>query len=692
MTWTAHRQPTTEGTNRRHEQVRENAVTSSVLPVAPTRGRFRPLGLDEVKITGGFWARRRHTNTTATLDHCRDWMDRVGWTGNFRAAVEGRIERDRRGREFADSEVYKLLEAMAWEAANGDGAALDAGITALTDLVAPAQEPDGYLSTAFGRPGQPARYSDLEEGHELYCQGHLVQAGVAQARARGEGELAKIAQRAADHVCATFGPGGIESVCGHPQIESALVELARLTGRQRYLDQAALFVERRGHGTLTEGEFGAAYFQDDIPVRRATVLRGHAVRALYLAAGAVDVAVETGDEELLAAVVRQWEATVARRTYLTGGMGSHHRDEAFGTDFVLPPDRAYSETCAGVASVMLGWRLLLATGEPRFADLVERTLFNVVATSPAEDGRSFFYANTLHRRHRGIAPRADVDSPRADSGLRAPWFAVSCCPTNVARTLAQLPAYLATADDEGVQLHQYADADIATTLTGGRGVALRVRTDYPSGGSVTVRVGRAPADPWTLSLRVPAWAAGAHAWLVDPDGVRRPVAPGTATVTRVFRPGDEIRLDLPVAPRWIGADPRIDAVRGTVAVQRGPLVYCAESVDLPDGHEVDAVRVDTSVDPVDGPGGPDGGTEGTVVVAGEIGAGPRAGRSVAAWPYEPLGQAAEARPADPTGIVLVPYHSWAERGPSTMRVWLPTTDESPSAATEAPDSGTDTGR
>ncbi|MGO4760511.1 beta-L-arabinofuranosidase domain-containing protein, partial [Streptomyces sp. 2MCAF27] len=176
---------------------------------------------------------------------------------------------------------------------------------------------------------------------------------------------------------------------------------------------------------------------------------------------------------------------------------------------VLPPDRAYSETCAGVASVMLSWRLLLATGEPRFADLAERTLFNVVATAPSEDGRAFFYANTLHRRRRGTVPAADVDSPRAESSLRAPWFAVSCCPTNVARTLAQLPAYLATADDDGVQLHQYADAEIATSLTGGHGVALRVRTDYPSGGAVTVRIDRSPDRPWTLSLRVPGCARGA---------------------------------------------------------------------------------------------------------------------------------------------------------------------------------------
>ncbi|WP_329416197.1 glycoside hydrolase family 127 protein [Streptomyces sp. NBC_00704] len=653
-------------------------MRSSVLPVAPTRGRLRPLGLDEVRVTGGFWARRRRTNATATLGHCHEWMERVGWIGNFRAAAQGRVHRDRRGREFADSDVYKLLEAMAWEAGHSADGGLDALIDTLTAVIAPAQEPDGYLNTAFGRPGQQPRYSDLEWGHELYCSGHLIQAGVAQTRARGEGDLAKTALRAADHVCTAFGPGGIERVCGHPEIETALVELARATGEQRYLDQASLFIGRRGQRTLAETEFGHAYHQDDLPVREASVLRGHAVRALYLACGAVDVAVETADDDLLAAVVRQWEATVARRTHLTGGMGSHHRDESFGDDFVLPPDRAYAETCAAVASVMLSWRLLLATGEPRFADLAERTLFNVVAASPSDDGRAFFYTNTLHRRRRGSAPPAHVQSPRADSGLRAPWFAVSCCPTNVARTLAVLPAYLATADDDGVQLHQYADAEIATTLTAGRAVALSVRTDYPSGASVTVRIDRSPPGPWTLSLRVPEWTRGATAWLTGPDGARRAVAPGTATLARLFRPGDLVRLDLPMAPRWIGPDPRIDALRGAVAVQRGPLVYCAESVDLPDGREVDAVRVDPSARPEDGP-------DGAVVAAGEL-TRPPDGHADDAWPYRPLDQDAPAPVAERTGIVLVPYHSWANRGPSTMRVWLPTTT-APPPPPPAPPSG-----
>ncbi|MFJ2116327.1 hypothetical protein ACIOEX_31365 [Streptomyces sp. NPDC087850] len=245
---------------------------------------------------------------------------------------------------------------------------------------------------------------------------------------------------------------------------------------------------------------------------------------------------------------------------------------------------------------------------------------------------------------------------------------MSCRPTNVARTLAQLPAYLATADDHGVQVPQYADAEIVTSLTGGHGVALRIRTGYPSDGTVTVRIDRSPDRPWTVSLRVPAWTAGATAWLVDPDGARRPGAPGTAAVPRAFRPGDEIRLELPMAPRWIGADPRIDAVRGTVAVRRGPLVYCAESVDLPAGHETDAMLVDVSTEPADGPGG----TGATVVVAGELTA--HSTPPEAPWPYEPLGPPRAPAPAEPTEIVLVPYHSWANRGPSTMRVWLPATE------------------
>jgi uncharacterized protein len=602
-------------------------MTGDARPVVPSRGRLRPLRLDEVEITGGDWARRQAVNSSATLAHCQDWMERLEWIGNFTRAAEGTIAGNHQGMMFADSDVYKMMEAMAWEVSRSGSADADNRIRGLTEIIGPAQEPDGYLNTVFGRPGQEPRYSNLEWGHELYNFGHLFQAGVARSRTTGDDQFVEIARRAADHVCATFGPGGIERVGGHPEVELGLAEMARLTGEQRYLDQAALFVERRGRGTLGEIGFGQAYFQDDMPVRDATVFRGHAVRALYLAAGVVDVAVETGDDDLLATIIAQWEATIARRTYLTGGMGSHHTGEAFGDDFVLPPDRAYSETCAGIASVMLAWRLLLATGEPRFADLIERTLHNVVATSPAPDGRAFFYANPLHQRVPGEIP-GDVESKRASSSLREPWFLVACCPTNVARTLASLAAYLATADGDGIQIHQYADCRVRTALDDGRGVGLEVATDYPRHGTVTIRITESDGRPWALTLRIPNWATGAE--VSDPSGARRPADAGNVVVGWPYAVGDEVTLTLPVTPRWTKPDPRIDAIRGCVAVERGPIVMCAESVDLPAGRHVDVLRIDPSVPPRD--------ENGTVVVAAsfvDVGDSP--------WSSEP----AQSTPAQP---------------------------------------------
>lgn len=657
------------------------SATSAAAPVLPTTGVLTPVPFGDVRLVDGFWGQRQRVNGEASIDHCDAWEERVGWVDNFRAAADGTVVGRRTGREFADSDVYKLIEAMAWEVGRTGDERLEARIRELTALIAAVQEPDGYLSTRYGRPGQEPRYSDLAWGHELYCYGHLIQAAVARLRTGHDDELVAVARRAADHVCDVFGPGGIESVCGHPEIEPALVELYRATGERRYLDQAALFVDRRGHGTLPDIEFGRAYYQDDVPVRDAEVLRGHSVRALYLAAGAVDVAVETADDGLLDAVRRQYRTTLARRTYLTGGMGSHHQDEAFGDDYELPPDRAYCETCAGVGSVMVAWRLALATGDLTYADTIERALYNVVAASPAEDGRAFFYTNPLHKRVPGEAADPDVVSPRALARLRAPWFEVSCCPTNVARTFATLGSYVATVTEDGLQLHQYASCDVDTRLADGRRLALEVRTAYPDDGTVVVRVVHAPGTPVEVALRVPAWADG-DATL---DGA--PVEGGVARATRVWTPGDELRLVLPLRARTTVADRRVDAVRGTVAVERGPLVLCAESVDLPDGLQVDDLVVDAgTVRDVPAPGGADarGGADtpgGAGTPGGAAGDGaPDRPRAVvtawavrhpeAPWPYVEAEDDERTRRVD---VPLIPYHRWANRGPSTMRVWLPTT-------------------
>jgi DUF1680 family protein len=631
-----------------YQSVRAGQTVAPVVPVAPTA--LAPLALREAWITGGFWAQRQSVNRSATLRHCEKWMGRVGWLENFDAVATGTIAGVRQGREFSDSEIYKLLEALAWEYASKNDPELDARIRALTDRIARAQAADGYIGTKFGSEGQAARYSDMEWGHELYNVGHLLQAAVARLRSGCDDRLVEIARRAADHVCEAFGAEGRQTVCGHPEIELGLVEFSRATGDERYLRQAQLFLERRGTGTLAEIEWGPSYFQDDTPIRDADVLRGHAVRALYLTAAAVDVAVDTGDTELLRIIERQWTTTVARRTYLTGGMGSHHQDEAFGEDFELPADRAYCETCAGVASVMLSWRLLLATGDVRYADLIERTLYNILAVSPSPEGTAFFYANTLHRRTPSTPSPEHEASRRASSGMRASWFEVSCCPTNLSRTFASLGAYLATTTATGVQVHQYASAEISTSIDSGP-VRLHLQTDYPVNGAIEITIDESPADEWELQLRVPAWADGAT---VEVSGEQTPAATGALSIRRVFAAGEVVRLTLPIAPRWTFPSTRIDAVRGTVAIERGPVVYCLESVDLPNGVNVDQFVASTDFGPRDGADG--------VEIGGYI-----ERTRDATWPYSshPVGAQRE-----PVSAVLVPYHSWANRGPGTMRIWL----------------------
>jgi len=624
------------------------------VPVQPSRGVLSPLGIEQVRIDGGFWASMQSLNSSAMIQHCEEWMERLGWIGNFDAVVEGRIVQDRQGREFSDSDVYKLMEAMAWEVGRGGDAALDLRFEALVDRIAPVQEADGYLNTRFGRPGQRPRYSDLEWGHELYCYGHMLQAAIARGRTRGlDDRFVQIARRAADHVCEAFGPGGIQSVCGHAEVEVALVEFGRMTGQSRYIDQAKLFVERRGHGVLEDIEFGRAYYQDDEPIRESTVLRGHSVRAMYFAAGAIDLAVERGDQELSDAVRLQVDNTLARRTYITGGMGAHHEGESFGSDFELPSDRAYAETCAGIGSMMTNYRLLLATGEMKYADMIERTMYNVLATSPAKDGRSFFYTNTLHLREPGRVPAPDEVSPRASASMRAPWFAVSCCPTNVARTVASLGAYMATSTAEGLQVLQYATGRISAELAEGS-VAVAVATDYPNDGTVTVTVTETTDAPWTLGLRVPAWAAEATVLRVRGD--ERPAPVGLVEVEGPFQEGDVIELILPMDVRVVTPDVRVDALRGQVAFERGPLVLCVESVDAPRVDVVDELRV---------AGAPMVGADGVVTVPMRA-----LGLPDRAWPF--AASSAVTVRADAYDVPMRPYCQWGNRGSSTMRVWIPT--------------------
>lgn len=638
------------------------ATHSTAAPVLPrSRSALAPLPMTSVAITGGFWAEKQTLNRESIIPHCDHSLERVGWVENFRAALRGTLGTERVGRLFTDSEIYKTMEAMAWENAREDSPDFRARLEELAGILEKAQQDDGYLNTFYGYKGGPERYSDMEWGHELYCYGHLLQAAVAGMRASGPESLRAIAVRVADHICDTFGPDGLQTLCGHPEIETALVELYRETGNRRYLDQAKIFINRRGHQILGDTMYGGRdYYQDNVPLRQANVLVGHAVRALYLAAGAIDVAVETGDNELLQKIKEQYDRTLERRTYLTGGMGSNHHGETFGEDFELPSERAYAETCAAIASVHVAWRLLLATGQTSYADVIERTLYNSVISSPSFDGKSFFYVNTLHRRSPGIQPEPGVPSLRRTDGTRASWFTTSCCPTNIARTLSSLGGYAATATDTGIQIHQYVEGTISHTIDGNRHISLTTETAYPAEGQISLRIDETDGAPWALTLRIPSWSANPKISVND-DPVE--VSQGTTVLTRPWEKGDTVVVDLDVAPRLTYPDSRIDALRGTAAVECGPLVYCLESPDQPD-LDLDLVELD-----LDSPLVPSEDRSLAPGAASITAAGFVTGAQFKEWPYGR--QSTSPVKAQDVELTFSPYFLWANRGPSTMRVWVP---------------------
>ncbi len=632
-------------------------------PASPTTSaavRWRPLPLGAASITGGFWARRQDANAEAAVPAGRERLESAGNLQNLRVAA-GAAEGTAVGPVFADSDVYKWLEAAAWEYGRRPTEDLLRMQREVTDLVAQAQADDGYLDSVVQvRYGRDGRYQDLPWSHEHYCAGHLMQAAVAQARCTGDRALLDVAVRVADHLVATFGEDLRHDVDGHPVVEMGLVELYRETGERRYLDLARYFVDARGHGLIESYGEEPTYFSDRVPVREATTVEGHAVRAVYLAAGAADVAAELGDKELLAALETQFDHMMATKTYLTGGLGARWEGESFGDEYELPPDRAYAETCAAIGGVQWAWRMLLATGDPKYADAAERMLFNGFLAGVSLAGDEYFYVNPLQLRG-GAHPHGN----RSPAHGRRGWFDCACCPPNIMRTFASLAGYLASSDSQGVQVHQFATGEVAARVGAGE-VRVAVETDYPWEGIVRVRVEETGPEAWTLSLRVPGWASGAT---VVVQGAESAATPGEyAQVTRTWAAGDVVELRLPLQVRVTDAHSRIDAVRGCVALERGPLVYTVEQADQPDGVAVDDLRLVVGAD-VAASHDPELLTGVTVLTAtGRVGS----GDVQPAWPYSSATSVDSAKAdGEEVPVVALPYYAWANRGVGAMRVWLP---------------------
>jgi uncharacterized protein len=635
------------------------------------RAALRPTA-DPV-LGAGFWAARQEVNARVGIPQGPFLLESAGNLHDLRLAA-GRASGEFRGDfPFMDSDVYKWLEAASWQLARLHPDAPEArrladDVERVIGLVADAQEADCYLNSWFQAGRGAGRYSDLRWGHELYCAGHLIQAAVAHHRATGRDRLLDVARRFADHIDSVFGPPGsgkpIDGIDGHPEVETALVELHRETGERRYLELAGYFVDRHGHGLLG----GEAYCQDRVPVREARNVEGHAVRQLYLLAAVADLATETGDDEMRAAGERVWFAMAATKTHLTGGLGAHHDKEDFGDPYELPTERAYCETCAAIASIQWSWRMALLTGDVRYSDLIERTLFNGFLAGVSLDGESWLYVNPLQVRDGHADPGGD------QSARRTRWFRCACCPPNVMRLMASLEHYLSSTDGRGIQLHQYAGGTFRGDVSGAP-VAVSAHTDYPWHGRITVTIEETPAEqPWTLSLRIPQWCTGFTVQSADrtDNETTFPDDDGWLRLTHTWRPGERVVLELDLEPRLTRADPRVDAVRGCVAIERGPLVYCLEQVDHPGGG-LDDLVIDTSR-PVTAKHRPDllGGVT-TVLASGYR-------RAIAAdgwWPYPSRpgdGTEGETRAttSGPLELTAVPYYAWANRRDGSMRVWLPT--------------------
>lgn len=629
-----------------------------------------------VTLLPGFWSRRKDVIAGAALDHALGELRRAGNLSYFEAAAAGDVSRLEVApfadaahdsslfdvHRIFDSDVYKWLEVVAHHRPEHLTPATRAGADEVIGLVTRAQQTDGYLNTWVQLHCPDRRWVDWDLAFELYDGGHLISAATAWAVLRDDDRLLTVARRFADHVGQLVASRPEPIVPRHPGIESALVGLARVARETAYLDLAVEFVRRRGLVPPRQYVFTPEFYVDDAPVVGSTTIRGHAVMALYLLTGALDVAVAQHDGGLLDAVRAQWEDMVSTKTYVTGGVGARHYEEAFGDPYELPLDRSYQESCAAVASVELADRLFCATGDVRCADLVERTLYNAVLAGISLDGLTYFYDNPLHVR--------DVKGLAAGAGRsgRMPWFECACCPPNLMKALSSIEEHVAGLTDCGIQIDQFVSCRIDATTPSGSTVRLEVRTELPYGdGRVTVTVVAVPDEsPWELALRVPEWGDVGHA-AVRTGGREDPVTPDGRylRVTRSWRPGDELTVSFSRSPRWLAANPMVTATRGQVALQSGPLLFCLESCDQPQWVTLDLVGVRPGAV---GAGSAEIGGEPVPVLEADAEAG-----STASWGddlYRELSSVPAAE-TTPFRARFVPYFAWANRGHSAMRVWVP---------------------
>jgi DUF1680 family protein len=616
-----------------------------------------PVSFTQVHLTDHFWSKRIETNRSVTIPFGLNKCEEEGRIRNF-ARAGGLLEGPYEGKmPFDDSDVYKVIEGASYSLLTHPDPELDARLDTIIDKIAAAQEKDGYLCTwktlnpdttpaPWVKPGP--RWYNLGASHELYNAGHLYEAAFAHAQATGKRNLLNIALKNADLMLRTFGPGKIMTPPGHQIIETGLIKLYRISGKRAYLDLAKFFLDQRGNAA--GHELYGPYSQDHIPVIRQEEAVGHAVRAVYMYAAMADIAAIMHDSDYLQASDRLWENVTAKKIYITGGIGARHRGEAFGEAYELPNLTAYNETCAAIGNIYWNHRMFLLHGDAKYMDVLEQTLYNGMISGVGMSGDLFFYPNCLESDGKYLFNQGQA--------TRQPWFDCSCCPTNVIRFIPSVPGYIYACQKDTLFINLFIASTARVPLNSVR-VQVNQETDYPWDGRVTIRLEPEIETRFAVRVRQPGWTsdrtfhndlyrflepAGEIQMRVNEETVPVDLVNGYACIERVWKSGDTIEMELPMAVRRVIANDKVSDDRNKVALTRGPLVYCAEWPDhsrsvfdllIPDSS---GLRAEPRPELLGG----------VMVLQGDI----------------------IDRDGGQTKLCAIPYYAWSHRGPGEMAVWM----------------------
>lgn len=525
------------------------------------------LNFSNVQLTDNFWSPRLKNHASTTLPVCIEQIeDKTGRIRNFENAAKGTGEHS--GIFYDDSDVYKALEGMAYSLINNPDPELEKKCDDWIAKIAASQQPDGYINTFYTLTGIDKRWTNMDK-HEMYCAGHMIEAAIAYYKATGKRTLLDVSIRMADHMMGLFGPGKRHWVPGHEEIELALVKLYEVTGEEKYLDFAYWLLEERGHGHGSKGSEGIwnpLYYQDVVPVRELEEITGHAVRAMYLFCGMADVAALKGDNGYIEALDRLWDDVVLRKMYITGGIGSSRQNEGFTEPYDLPNYEAYCETCASVGMVFWNSRMHQLTGDAKYIDVMERSMYNGALAGISLDGDRFFYVNPLasHGNHH-----------------RREWYGTACCPSQISRFLPSIGNYIYGVSDKAIWVNLFI-GNTAEINTGKESFIIRQETDYPWNGTVEFNIESLNKTmKKEFRLRIPDWCNKFTVTVNDETVENIPLEKGFAVIDRKWKNSDKLILTMDMPVEVIAADPRVKENTGKRAIQRGPLVYCMEEIDNP---------------------------------------------------------------------------------------------------------------